>query len=275
MNILVNGCSYTWQTYQIDRNDKIRWPEILNDKYPSFNFTNLAHLGAGNFYIKESTIEYLENNHIDHVLIMWSGFSRYDVKVTKQQYDILNTGKKYRCKSMHSLWVSSGGNSGAWKNWHYYEPAINKVIKECFKKYYENINWLEHYANSIQQIIDLQNYCNDKNIKYTFMTYRNHWNKSHKDIQKKKFNVDIEEQFSFGANGEPYMCDFEQLNSIIPEIDFTKWCFIDNEMNGIWELALQFPGRSGTYDDGDHPATNTAELFVSKYLAPSLNWKQS
>ena len=53
MNILVNGCSYTWQTYQIDRNDKIRWPEILNDKYPSFNFTNLAHLGAGNFYIND------------------------------------------------------------------------------------------------------------------------------------------------------------------------------------------------------------------------------
>lgn len=283
MKVLCNGCSYTWRTNERFRQDKIRWPEILANKLPQHEFTNLAHLGAGNFYIKESTIDYIKNNDVDHVLIMWSGFSRYDVSVTQEQYDILNTGKKYRCKSsrdlwvssgdmLKPLWVSSGGNSGAWKNWGYYDPAINDIIADCFEEYYKNINWLQHYADSLQQIIDVQQYCKLNNIPYTFMNYRNHLNKSHADVQKEKFNIDIADQFSFGLNAEPYMCDFEQLDNIVNQIDFDNWCFIDNNKNGIWELALTFPGRTGTYDDGDHPGTNTAELFVTQYLLPTLNW---
>jgi len=272
MKVLCNGCSYTWKTNERFRQDKIRWPEILANRFPEHEFTNLAHLGAGNFYIKDSSINYLKNNEVDHVLIMWSGFSRYDVEVSQEQYNILNTGKKYRCKSSHNLWVSSGGNSGAWKNWRYYDPAINEIIIGLFKGYYDNVNWLQHYAESLQQIIDLQQYCKENNIPYTFMNYRNHLNKSHAEVQKQKFNIDITEQFSFGLNAEPYMCDFKQLDSVVNQIDFSNWCFIDDNKNGIWELALTFPDRTGTYDDGDHPGTNTAELFVDKYLLPTLNW---
>ena len=190
MKVLCNGCSYTWRTNQRFRQDKIRWPELLENKFPQHEFTNLAHLGAGNFYIKESSIDYLKNNKVDHVLIMWSGFSRYDIEVTQEQYDILNTGKKYRCKSSHNLWVSSGGNSGAWKNWSYYEPNINDIIADCFNDYYDNVNWLQHYADSLQQIIDMQQYCKSNNIAYTFMNYRNHLNKSHAEVQKQKFNIE-------------------------------------------------------------------------------------
>ena len=56
------------------------------------------------------------------------------------------------------------------------------------------------------------------------------------------------------------------------EIPIGSSGFIDDNKNGIWELALTFPDRTGTYDDGDHPGTNTAELFVDKYLLPTLNW---
>ena len=70
MKILCNGCSYTANTSE-HRTERYTWPMFLQKEFPESEIINFGANAAGNRYIKETTIEYLESNQVDAVVVMW------------------------------------------------------------------------------------------------------------------------------------------------------------------------------------------------------------
>ena len=83
-NLIVNGCSFTYETPE-------SWATHLRWALDVPFYRNLAFSGAGNRYICDSTIEYLESNNFvpedTLVVVMWSGVGRQDLRITKEWYD--------------------------------------------------------------------------------------------------------------------------------------------------------------------------------------------
>ena len=75
-NLVINGCSYTQGN---------SWAQSVNVALKPKNYQNLAHQGAGHFYIANSIIDYLSSSDSDPaetlVIILWIGSGRKDLRI--------------------------------------------------------------------------------------------------------------------------------------------------------------------------------------------------
>ena len=281
MKILCNGCSYTAKTSP-ERTERHTWPMFLEKELPNAEIINFGSNAAGNRYIKETTIEYLEHNDVDAVVVMWSGLGRVDVNISDKEFELCNmqTNPKTRYvgykKQNNRNWFFTGGV------WCREDSPLselfpdNKIIVDLFLKYLPGYRIheapLERILSSINNMIDLQEYLIERNIPFVFASYQNYWNKQSADMLKNKLNVDISDDFSYNSGGSPYVCDFKKLQEYANKyLDFSKWCWAGDQGRTVFEIAMEeFKGRSGSYDDGDHPGATAQELFTHKYLIPRL-----
>jgi len=234
MNLIVSGCSFTLWTYKT-------WPDYVIDLIPEFKLHQLAHPGAGNYYIRRSTIDYILENNLDSsntcVVIMWSGISRRDVEVSSKFIELGMVDKK-DCKiTESSCFISSGGQLGEWNT---VGPS-----KHYFRSLYKMTDQKNHLKETIDNIKMLELFLESKNIKYFFTSYTNNF------ISKEEWA---------GDDYTAYFCDA----SFHPEkIINANWIFADDTQNSLHEVTKNAKMFS---DDKFHPNTEAHKLFAEQIV---------
>lgn len=249
MKVLISGCSFTqWPDYPGGPN--ICWPRYLHELHPEWQIKSLAEAGAGNQYICDSIIRELSENTYNQVLVMWSGVSRLDY-LTSLEDDawekLYNSYGFFRRLPNNKLgWIFSGGQLGTW----FKNPVAHKMFYEMYK-----VSSKLSLANiNLMEIIKLQNYLQAKNIKYKFMSYVNYWTTGD----------------HISPNGDFGVYDFPELNSIVRQIDFSSWIFLDNQKRSIYDLAKL---NNDFHNDKFHPGPDVHKEWaklVSDNLKTSL-----
>jgi len=67
--ILVNGCSFT-----SGEESPVAWPNLISNK-----IVNIAQPGASNDYILRTTVDYIENNDVNQVIVAWTSPHRIEI----------------------------------------------------------------------------------------------------------------------------------------------------------------------------------------------------
>jgi hypothetical protein len=230
MHIYTVGCSFTYAQEQ-------GWPKLLADKISiersiETKLNNQAHPGAGNTYIGNKAIldSYMRPNgrRPDLVAIMWSGLTRKDVTVDHEDVVIMGAlhGYNYiRWGGAQTSYILSGGIKGGWET----HPAT----KEIFNPLYKFSNERSMAQDTLLNILSLQNYLKDSKIPYIMSSYVNYWNKESQVAE-----------LDYGIG------QFKDLRYLVRQIDFTRWVFINDRKDGIFELAKEI---NDVQDDGFHP----------------------
>lgn len=245
MKVLISGCSFTqWPEYPNGPN--ICWPKYLQDLHPNWQIKSLAEAAAGNQYICDSIIRELSENSYDTVLVMWSGVSRLDylTSLEDEAWEKLfdSYGFFRRLPNNKLGWIFSGGQLGTW----YKNPVAHKMFYEMYK-----VSSKLSLANiNLMEIIKLQNYLESKKINYRFTNYVNYWTKGE----------------HISPNGDFGVYDFPELESIIRQIDFSKWVFLNEQKDTIYDLAKL---NNNFQEDGFHPGANTQQKWA-KIMSQSL-----
>ena len=220
---LSSGCSFTPGGWEANFNQYTQHKD-------------LAFPGAGNKYIADSIIHYTTQNDYDCVFVMWSGMTRLEIPITNTKYfdNYFNVSVKGHTPG-NTRYVMSGGEYG-----NYLE---HPMAKSMFSNIYKFTSYEDLAILSITEIIKLQGYLKSKNIPYYFMSYINYWNQPNDWLSK---NCDK------GLNNYP------ELNSIISQIDFESWIFLNDNKDGIFELALE---SNLLMSDNYHPNKQAQNLW--------------
>lgn len=246
MKVLISGCSFTqWPDYPGGPN--ICWPRYLHELHPDWQIKSLAEAGAGNQYICDSVIRELSESCYDMVLVMWSGVSRLDylTSLEDEAWEKLfdSYGFFRRLPNNKLGWIFSGGQLGTW----YKNPVAHKMFYEMYK-----VSSKLSLANiNLMEIVKLQNYLESKNIKYKFMSYVNYWTTGE----------------YISPNGDFGVYDFPELTTIINQINFDPWIFLDSNKNTIYDLAK---ANHDFQSDNFHPGDSTHSQWA-KLVSNNLN----
>jgi hypothetical protein len=76
--LLINGCSHT---------EASECSKTFADFFIDFEYENIAKGGGGNHRILRTTVEYLENNNVDLVIIGWTTHERFEFPWRGQRTD--------------------------------------------------------------------------------------------------------------------------------------------------------------------------------------------
>lgn len=251
MKILVSGCSFTqWPEYPGGPN--ICWPRWLRELKPQWEIKSLAEAAAGNQYIANSITDHLlEDNSYDMVIVMWSGVSRLDflTDITDPDWNALfDSYGFYRRMNNGTLgYIFSGGEYGTWYQ--------NKVAQKMFYEMYKVSSHKTLAYTNLMEMVKLQNFLKAKGKKYFFMSYVNYWN-------------DLE---NVSPNGDFGVMNIPEVRHLVQEFDFNRWVFLNNEKDGIYELAKQ---HKSFKEDGFHPSDEIQKQWAS-IVADKIDLYQS
>ena len=243
-NLIVNGCSYTAP------NSKYQcWADCLQEKHQFQNYKNLAMGGAGNTYIAQSTIDFLRTENFNPtetlVLIMWSGISRLDFKISQERWQIItDTGYQFAPQHVFGThpenethyWVLSGGlASGSWSN---FTPT-----RKLFESMYKNTDNNILCQQSLNNFYLLESYLIRNQYNFKFTSFINQW----ADAQWAdcKFDVDCKSSDNFL---------------------FENWQFVDQQKNCFREYAHNI----NQLDDTFHPTGRAHQLFAQNFFEPII-----
>lgn len=234
------GCSFTYAQLR-------GWPNILAGKLQQrgikVNLYNDGHPGAGNTYISNKIILDSGWNNPDLVIIMWSGLTRKEITVDhsdEQLMSVLADYKDYvRWSGFHTSYIFSGGFRGSW--------LWNKITKDIFNPLYKISNNRTMAQDTLINILNLQNYLKQNNIPYVMSSYMNYWT-----------DEDQVGEQDFGIR------KYKDLDYLYNKIDFTKWAFINDKKDGIYELAKTT--LNGLQQDGFHPEFHVHEMWADILL---------
>ena len=143
--ILVNGCSFT-----SGEESPIAWPTLIPKTI------NIAQPGASNDYILRSTVDYIETNDIESVIVAWTSPHRIEVS---RKHLTPSSQRKY-------------GN------------VVDEVFKDwdsvwAFDKFLTQVKLLSTYLNHKQipyvfvSAFDIQNIANGNSPCYTYFGWPN------------------------------------------------------------------------------------------------------
>ena len=140
--ILVNGDSFCDERY-FEPNELL----INNQKWSeTIGAVNIAHGGCSNERIFYSTIEYLNNNPIDVLIIGWTDWNRHMTTLTNGL-------------ELHICPNGAGDNVHPWMHGKNYKFHVENHYKYFHNEYLNFKYFLDYYLH-------LQNYCLLKNIKF-------------------------------------------------------------------------------------------------------------
>ena len=244
-NLVVSGCSFT----AVENARGHPWSKVTAEHF-GLTYHNLAHVGAGNTYICNSVIDYLEAKQFDPaetlVLAMWSGPSRKDLRVSYEYWNSLKTYKfKFNSAKYHhdSYYVGSCGRSNAW-----YE---NSDAKQLFQMMYLSSDPATICKDSLVNFVNLDDYLKVRGYNYKFTSFYNQWQE---DIECTDFGEYILEY---------YVKDLP----IYKNFNFNSWFFINESKDSLWEYAKQHQLLA---DDGFHPSVEAHKQFAQEYVIPII-----
>jgi hypothetical protein len=172
MKILVNGCSFS-------RGPK-SWPYYIQSALEA-DLCNLAQSGAGNTYIRQSTMVELSQRTYDLVLIMWSGLERFDVQV--EDIDFFKTPYTSKYQSSQNDWpekivIPINDQDYVEKNWVFGVGYIKRdsflKTNDLFPGFYKYLGQEEHVRRSMLDMICLQDFLRVRNLDYAFSFYQDY-----------------------------------------------------------------------------------------------------
>lgn len=236
-NLLVSGCSFT-AGYHFNQKT---WPWHVADAF-NIKCTNIAYSGAGNGYISNSIIDVLESGvyHPDEtlVVVMWSGTSRCDVRVSEEFWNELDYNYKFKSNN-DNFYVGSCGTGNAWQD--------NKITKLLFEMQYLSSDPVSLCNNSIRNFLNLENYLITNKYKFKFTSFYNMWTS---DVHE--FTSDV---------GEPL------LGKYVRKFDLTNWFFVNSNKDSLWEYTK---ANKLIANDKWHPNDLAHKQYAEQIVVPTL-----
>ena len=130
---------------------------------------------------------------------------------------------------------------GTW----YKNPVAHKMFYEMYKVSSE----LSLATINLQEIVKLQYFLKHQGIPYSFMSYVNYWN----------------QEDNVSPNGDFGVLKYPELKYLIDQIDFKQWIFLNDNKDGIYEMAKNLQSFQ---QDQFHPGTEAnlewAKLITSR-----------
>jgi hypothetical protein len=241
--LLVSGCSFTRERASMT------WPNHTAKHLGIESVVNLAHDGAGNDYICNSIIDYIEDQAPDPattlVMAMWSGPGRRDVLVSGEYWYLLDDYKfkaKYQDHA-DKYWIFSGGRSNSWMD--------HPETKKLFGPLYVSDDPFVLCKQTLTNIVKLQGYLESKGYRFKFTSFVNYWN---------PINMS-------GINGEFSIGYFAKDLFMYKNLNFENWFFTDAQRNCFGEYALE---RGLTTADGFHPTEEAHRLYAENIVVTNL-----
>jgi hypothetical protein len=250
-NIVVSGCSFT------ELNDEyISWSEIVANHFDIKNYVNLGMGAAGNYYISNSIVDYLECNQPAPektlVLVMWSGVSRKDIRISQEWWNLLDhQGYAFKAQTQYfsidngideSNYFVFGGLAGG-------TLGNNDNIKSIF-------SWPDKVSSpeivckeSLVQFLNLENYLKTHGYTYRFLSYLNYWEPN---------NIAKFGEYSIGLH-----C---ARTGIFKNFNFSNWVFVNNKKDCFGEYAMQ----QQQLDFTNHPTGQCHQTFAENIVIPNL-----
>ena len=186
------------------RSESPSWADYLN-----VTNKNIAQHGAGNRWICDATITELLYNKYDMVLVMWSGLTRIDEIVNEPTWNDF-----WFFKSKNNLGIRYGHCAIG--------DSSDSPMADISKPKITFSDLREMVFDSLLNMIKLQEFLKARNQKYRFMSFMNYWNESY-----------IENGIT-----QPSVRGLD-LDSLVDKIDFKNWIFLNEEKDGIFELARE------------------------------------
>lgn len=245
-DLVVGGCSFTH-----DYSNKT-WPRFLIDCMPTAKLHDLSYPGAGNEYISQSMIQYLNCKNLNPkttlVLIMWSGLTRKDITVSKQCYDIVPNSSKFEI--CNDYWVFSGGILGAWRQ---LTMPVSGILKPLFDNFYKIVDNHSLAKNTLMHMIHAKEFLENQGFSYKFMSYVNYW----------KFGT-----HEVGDPGhEDFSLTYYAANDPLLDSLGNQWIWTDKDQNCLYEYAC---AHNELKEDKFHPTLLGQEKFTKNILLPQL-----
>jgi len=161
--ILLSGCSF------VDNSDMPR-AIFGRDAYNKHRVKIVGYGGAGNHWMSRGILENLE--HVDNVLVLWTGFSRLDIEVPVEMVDDIRTYYNDTDIPIHytvdkkNVWFHSGGWDGKWCN--HPRTKYADYMYKFMQSQYKPLNW-DHLTNkSLIDIAGCLNTLEAKGIPYKY-----------------------------------------------------------------------------------------------------------
>lgn len=241
-HLVTNGCSFTKGQ---------SWSHYLSESLDLDSYSCLAEGGAGNFYITDSTQDFLTHADLDPhetmVIIMWSGVNRKDIKISGSWFhhlqDQYRTGCRSPVRDQEIYYVFSGGLGNRWHQ--------NALMMGAFDTQYmlSDPRCLCH--DTVMHIHNLENYLRLHGYRYRFMTYVNYWRP---DRECADLGGDYSIPFFFGDS------------RLYQDLDWTNWIFCDQDRNGLGEFARD----RGELDSTGHPDPAAHRAWALDHVRPRL-----
>jgi len=211
-NICVNGDSYTQELYL---EPQYRWTNHIGVT------DNLALGGGSNDRIFYTTIEYLNHNSPDILLIGWTTISRGMLSNINGSRIVVTIG--------HTFDENLGGN-------------CNEYSKFYFKNCY---NGFVNFKNTLEYMIHLQEYCKIKNIKLWY------YNAMLPSLDEKKLLAIASEAYMIRSDEnierQGIKHNLNILKNLINKLNKDIW--IKRIWYSIPEHCKDFPTESGGHPD--------------------------
>jgi hypothetical protein len=244
-NLVVNGCSFT------EDFKKPTWATHVNSALQPDTYQNLARSGAGNFYIANSTIDYLASAKLDPVetlvVVMWSGSGRKDIRISGEWYYYFEHQYLYRAKSFNGneseYYLFSGGLSNSWQS--------NPNTKKIFDWAYKLSDPVSLCKDALTHIVTLENYLKAQGYQYYFAGYVNQWSDSvtHSPL-----------------SGDYSLGHFLKHIPLYEQYSYDSWIFLDQQRNCLGEFATD----TNELDSTSHPTQTAHRMFAEKIVIPQL-----
>jgi hypothetical protein len=149
--VLFSGCSLTAGCgFELEKQDPALWVNQLHQKlFPSNDLLNVSAGGRSNAGIFQDTVSALLTHPVDHAIVQWTGFPRYELEVG---FELYSTSQCFT--------ASPVTNSGHQLNTISYSSQYLNDVKDRFialsHDQYEIVQILK-YTNAIQQLGKLTN----------------------------------------------------------------------------------------------------------------------
>lgn len=220
--VLTSGCSFSVGGWALELN------ELILDR----DFLYLASSAAGNKYISDSVIMQPLDSY-DIALVMWSGLNRLDFPVDNQLVESYN----FKSTKINDVtYVHSGG---------YFFKKNDAVVDTLFSGVYKVLTPTNLAYLSLTEIIKTQNYLENNNKKYIFMSHVNCWDSNNKYIRVHDLHI--------------RNCN-NTIQQLIDKINFQNWAFDENK-DGIFEYACK---NNFLGPDRYHPNNDANKYWANK-----------